>query len=244
MTAFSVQIHDRLSSTSDEIQRLAAGGAPHGTVVIAREQTRGRGRQARGWDSPRGNLHLSLLLRPAIPARRVAEIGFLAAVAVADAVDMHLPETVRAGLKWPNDVRVRGAKVAGILLESELRGDAVGWVAVGIGVNVAHHPAGLPYAATSLHAEGASAATPEGLAARVLQAFERRTEMWTRHGLPAVLEAWRARADRVGETVQVRHGATLVSGRFEGIGDDGALLLGTDGGLCRITAGEVSFGPG
>ncbi len=244
MTAFSLLVHDRLASTSDEVQRLAAESAPHGTAVMARQQTRGRGRHARAWLSPPGNLHLSLLLRPAVPARRAAEIGFVAALAVADVVDRHLPDGSSAGLKWPNDVRVGGAKIAGILLETELIGEAIAWVALGIGVNIAHHPADTPYPTTSLHARGARSAAPDQVAAALLNAFGRWWETWSEHGFRPVLDAWRARADLLGEIIHVRQGDGTVSGRFEGLDADGALLLATAPGRRRITTGEVSFGPG
>ena len=244
MIAFRLQAYDRLASTSDEIQRLAGQGAPHGTAVIAGQQTQGRGRQGRTWLSPPGNLHLSLLLRPAIPARRAAEIGLLAALAVADAVERHCPEGSRAGLKWPNDVRVSGAKIAGILLESELSGAAIAWMAVGIGVNVAHHPADTPNPATSLHAQGGTPATPDQVAAAVLDAFARWWVTWSDRGFRAVLDAWHARADLLGEIIHVRQGDGVVTGRFEGLDADGTLLLAMASGLHRITTGEISFGPG
>ncbi len=242
MTAFDLLVHDRLASTNDEAQRLAAAGAQHGTVVMAREQTRGRGRQARPWLSPPGNLYLSLLLRPVLEARRAAEIGFVAALAVADAADRCLPDDTRARLKWPNDVRVGGAKIGGVLLESELSGDALVWIAVGIGVNIAHHP-DTPYLATSLHALGATAATPDELAAILLDAFDHRWSAWSSDGFKPVLDAWHARADRLGDIIHVRQGdGAVATGRFEGLDTDGALLLVTASGRRRITTGEVSFG--
>ena len=117
MIAFDVRHYDSIGSTNDEAMRLAREGAVHGTVVHADEQTAGRGRLSRRWLSPPGNLYLSIVLRPDVPAARSAEIGLVAALAVADAVDALLPQQVRATLKWPNDVLVRDGKIAGILLE-------------------------------------------------------------------------------------------------------------------------------
>ena len=103
-----------VGSTNDEAARLADTGVPEGTVVWSREQTGGRGRRGRHWASPPGNLYTSTILRPACAAPRAAELGFVAALAVADIVPVGRP--VR--LKWPNDVLVDGGKIAGILLES------------------------------------------------------------------------------------------------------------------------------
>ena len=128
---FIVWHHDKIGSTNDEARRLAQEGAPHGTVVHADEQTSGRGRMAHTWFSPPGNLYVSILLRTGQPAGRTAELSFLAALAVADTVEALLPRQTRAMLKWPNDVLVSGAKIAGILLEQV--DDAT---VIGIGLNV------------------------------------------------------------------------------------------------------------
>src|ERR1700744_3471109 len=128
---FTVWNHDRIGSTNDEARRLAKEGAPHGTVVHADEQTAGRGRMAHKWFSPPGNLYVSILLRTGEPAARTAELSFLAALAVADTAGARLPRQTRAMLKWPNDVLVSGAKIAGILLEQV--DDAT---IMGIGLNV------------------------------------------------------------------------------------------------------------
>ena len=130
---------DEAGSTNDEAKARAAAGAPDGTVVWARQQRAGRGRRGRDWVSPPGNLYVSVILRPACEARHVAQLSFVAALAVLDLVDGPLPG--RARCKWPNDILVDGAKVAGILLESALEpGGRVDWVVLGIGVNLASHP--------------------------------------------------------------------------------------------------------
>ena len=130
---------DEAGSTNDEAKDRAVAGAPEGTVIWARQQRAGRGRRGRAWVSPPGNLYLSVILRPACEARSVAQLSFVAALAVLDLVDGPLPG--RACCKWPNDILVDGGKVAGILLESALRAEGrVDWVVLGIGVNLASHP--------------------------------------------------------------------------------------------------------
>ena len=128
---------DSVGSTNDEAARLADAGAPEGTVVWSREQTGGRGRRGRHWASPVGNLYSSTILRPDCAAPRAAELGFVAALAVADIV----PPGRALRVKWPNDVLVDGGKVAGILLESAIgQTGQVQHVVAGIGVNVGFAP--------------------------------------------------------------------------------------------------------
>ena len=135
MIAFDVRHYDSIGSTNDEALRLAREGAAHGTVVHADQQTAGRGRLSRRWLSPPGNLYLSDRAAPE-PARSAhVELGFVAALAVADAIDALLPRQVRTTLKWPNDVLVRDGKIAGILLEHA--DDAL---ILGIGLNVLQAP--------------------------------------------------------------------------------------------------------
>ncbi|HEY0183926.1 MAG TPA: biotin--[acetyl-CoA-carboxylase] ligase [Rhodopila sp.] len=227
----NVILHEELGSTSDEARRLAQGGAPHGTVVVARRQTAGRGRLGRVWVSPVGNLYASFLLRPGVAAARVPEIGFIAAVSVADAVDAALAAAA-AALKWPNDVQIAGAKVAGILVEAE----SDGVVIVGTGVNVGFAPLDLPYPVTSLAAHG-SAATVDAVLQALAAAFERHLAAWSAAGFGPVREAWLRRGPALGQAVQLRTGQ---QGDFAGLDADGALLLATPAGVRRVVVGEVT----
>src|ERR1700733_2246808 len=172
MTAFDVRHYDRLGSTNDEARRLADGGAAHGTVVHADEQSSGRGRLSRRWFSPPGNLYLSIVLRLDLPQARSVELGFLAALAVADAVDVLLPRQVRATLKWPNDVMVREGKIAGILVEQA--GEAM---ILGIGLNVLHAPGGVPYQVSTIVGCG-GLATVDGTREKLLSALASWIEVW------------------------------------------------------------------
>ena len=149
--------HERIASTSDEAKRLAAEGAPAGTLVWARVQTAGRGRQGRAWISPAGNFYASLILRPPVSVASAAQLGFVAALAVADACLAFAPEAALS-LKWPNDVLLSGRKLAGLLLESQSHGDgALDWLVLGIGINLATYPVEVEYPATALAATGADA---------------------------------------------------------------------------------------
>jgi BirA family biotin operon repressor/biotin-[acetyl-CoA-carboxylase] ligase len=223
---------DSVGSTNDEAARLADAGAPEGTLVWAREQTGGRGRRGRAWASPVGNLYTSTILRPDCPAARAAELGFVAALAVADIV----PAGRAVKVKWPNDVLVDGGKVAGILLESAIsQTGVVQHVVAGIGINVAFAPQ-LPdmrYPGSALG--GAVEDSLEAFAA----AFARRLAEWRHEGFAAVRANWLAKAGPVGAEVDVRLGDQLVRGRFSGLDPDGALLLDTADGRRRIVSGEL-----
>ncbi len=221
-----------VGSTNDEAGRLADAGAAEGTVVWAREQSGGRGRRGRTWASPPGNLYTSTIVRPACPAARAPELGFACALAVTDIV----PAGRAVRVKWPNDVLVDGGKVAGILLESAVAaGGAVEHVVAGVGINVGFAPQlpGMRYPGARLGGtvEAALEAYAAALAARLAQ--------WRRDGFAAVRAAWLERAGPLGETVDVRLGEELVSGRFGGVDGEGALLLDTPAGPRRIVSGEL-----
>lgn len=231
---------ERIGSTSDEARRLALGGAPEGTLVWAGEQTDGRGRRGRSWNSPPGNLYLSLVLRPGCTATAAAELGFIAAVATGEACRQFLPPAVGLSLKWPNDVLIEGGKTAGILLETQTAAETrLAWVVLGIGVNLVSHPEGTEYPATSLQAAGAGRVTPavalEALAARFLLWYER----WRAEGFAPVRAAWLLRADRLGSEIRVRLPRRELTGRFLGIDEAGGLLLDHVEGCQRIAAAEV-----
>ena len=223
---------DTVGSTNDEAAQLADAGAPEGTVVWSREQTGGRGRRGRVWASPVGNLYTSTILRPDCPAQRAAELGFAAALAVADIV----PAGREVRVKWPNDVLVDGGKIAGILLESAIgQTGQVQHVVAGIGVNVGFAPQ-LPemrYPGSALG--GSVEAALEKLAA----ALAARLAEWRREGFETVRAAWLAKAGPLGAEVDVKLGEGLVRGRFAGLDREGALLLDTATGPRKIVSGEL-----
>ncbi len=230
---WTLHAHDSLGSTSDEARRLAAEGAPSGVVVTARQQTKGRGRFGRPWSSPPGNLYASFLLRPGVPAARAAELGFVAGLAAMDACDALLPVGQRVSLKWPNDVLLDGAKLAGILTETT--GDDA--VIAGIGLNVEWAPDGLSYPATCLcaHTHVAVGAALQALAG----ALARRLVSWQADGFGAVRQAWMARGPEPKAMVRVRVGASEWCGLYGGLDETGALLLDDAGVRRKFVAGEV-----
>lgn len=230
---FTVWHHDRIGSTNDEARRLAAEGAPHGTVVHADEQTRGRGRMAHTWFSPPGNLYISILLRTGQSAGRAAELSFVAALAVADTAEALLPRQTRVMLKWPNDVLVSGAKIAGILLE-QVDGASI----VGIGLNVLEAPSTAAYKTTTIVANGGIASV-DGARDILLDRFGRHLADWRAEGFASIREQWLGRSYPIGAAIRANSAGQAIAGYFAGLDPDGALLLDTSLGRQRIVAGEV-----
>jgi BirA family transcriptional regulator, biotin operon repressor / biotin---[acetyl-CoA-carboxylase] ligase len=239
--AYRLVALDRVGSTMDEARRLAADGAEDGTLVWAREQTGGRGRLGRAWESPPGNLYCTLVLRPDIPLSRAPELGFVAALGVGGMVGAMAPPMTEIRYKWPNDVLLNDAKCSGILLESSTRPDgALDFLVLGVGVNLASHPRDTAFPATSLRAEGAEVTEVEA----GLESFARHLlhwiDRWLDEGFPAVRKAWLDRAWRLNERLDVKLGDGDVSGSFAGLADDGALILALADGTRRvIAAGDV-----
>jgi BirA family biotin operon repressor/biotin-[acetyl-CoA-carboxylase] ligase len=230
---FTVWHHNTIGSTNDEARRLAAEGAPHGTVVHADEQTAGRGRLAHTWFSPPGNLYVSILLRTGQPAARTTELSFVAALAVADTVEALLPRQTRTMLKWPNDVLVSGAKIAGILLEQVE--DAT---IIGIGLNVLAAPSNAAYKATTIAASGGIASV-DGARDLLLDRLGRHVSIWRDQGFAPIRQAWLERSYPIGAAIRASSAGHVVAGNFAGLDLDGALLLDTPQGQQRIVAGDV-----
>lgn len=229
-------------STNDEAKDRARAGAPEGTLVWAHRQTAGRGRRGRAWESGAGNLACSLILRPGLPPAQAALVSFAAALAVADAVCPLIPG--RPTLKWPNDVLVGGAKISGILLESEPGpGGNVDWLVLGVGVNVTDSLTDAPYPATSLRAAGADPAIDAGL---VLRAYANHVVLWYRRllgqGFAPLRAAWLNAAHGLGGTVTVRLAQESFQGTLLDLDDDGGLLVACGDTVRRVTAGDVFFG--
>jgi BirA family transcriptional regulator, biotin operon repressor / biotin---[acetyl-CoA-carboxylase] ligase len=239
-SGFRLLRYETLGSTNDEAKRLARQGEPCGAIVYAMTQTAGRGRRGREWVSPAtGNLYSSLLWRPKCPAARAAQLGFVAALAMGEALDGFVPQGARLRFKWPNDLLLNGKKLTGILLESETGAAAVEFVVIGIGVNLATAPVGTETVATSLAAEGAPGVTPEMVLPRFAEAFGRWEATWRQGGFVAIRPAWLARAGGVGEDMHVRLERETLHGRFLDLDDAGALLLGQAAGPRRIAAGDI-----
>ncbi|WP_137391355.1 biotin--[acetyl-CoA-carboxylase] ligase [Rhodoligotrophos defluvii] len=241
---YRLAVLDEIDSTNAEAMRRALAG-DHGPLwLMARRQTGGRGRYGRHWVSEPGNLYTSLMMTAPAAHARLANLSFVAALALSDAVAQLLDEPARSQLrlKWPNDLLIAGAKTSGILLEAQpLPNSRELALALGFGVNIDHRPSlALPYAATFLAEHGVTV-TPGGLLQLLAERFDHWHRTWTGpRGFAPVREAWLARAQGVGAPIEVKLQGETIHGIFEDLDDDGALvLLLSNGQRRKILAGDV-----
>ncbi|NIA67282.1 biotin--[acetyl-CoA-carboxylase] ligase [Pelagibius litoralis] len=235
---------EEVDSTSSEAKRRAAEGAEDGTLIWARRQSAAYGRRGRPWDSGEGNLFLSLIVRPDCTLAEAAQLSFLTALALGDAVGSVAPPMIEVTYKWPNDVLFNARKGAGILLES--KGDGHGgleWLVIGVGANVTSFPPESRFPATSLHFEGCPSSVS---AVDLLEAFSRHMLSWVNRwlddGFAPGRQAWLNHAHGLSEDIEVRLPQETLSGRFQGLDPQGALQLALpDGSTRSIAAGEVYF---
>jgi len=228
------------TSTMDVARQEAEAGTPAGTVVLAEEQTKGRGRFDRAWVSPAGkNLYLTLVMRP--PLDRLRSLGIIAPLAIALAVEDSTGLAPR--IKWPNDVLIDGRKLSGILIESEISGSAVEYALVGPGINVnfdIEQSPEIAAIATSIKRELGRETSREHLLAAFLNQFEALYEDAPTGD--AVLQDWRSRLDTLGREVRVTFRDQVYEGTAEDVDRDGNLILVQPDGTRRtVEAGEVTL---
>ena len=250
----AIEHYAQTGSTNDLARRQARAGHPEGLVILADQQTAGRGRMGRAWAAPPGSsLLLSLLLRPAwLPPADSFALTMLASVALCEAVEQVAP--LRAALKWPHDLLlpVRTAagpvlrKAAGILSEIELAEERIAWVVIGIGINVNWSPSGvvdgrdLAEVATSVGAAAGQPIERVPLLRALLERLDARYDALRRDGRADLFDAWRARLTMLGQPVEIR----LPRGELRGVAEDvepsGALRVrGEQGALHTVMAGDV-----
>ena len=230
--------HDTIGSTNAEALRLARGGEGGPLWITAKTQTAGRGRRGRTWVSEPGNLYASLLLTDPSAPEHFPELSFVAALALHDAIGGRIPGLAsRVVLKWPNDLLIDRNKFAGILIEGE-----GATVAVGIGVNCVHHPAGTDTPATDLATAGVRT-SPKSLFVLLSAAMAARLAQWNRGADFAAIRAdWLARAAGIGKPIRVTSGEGEVSGLFDGIDTSGRLVIRlADGTMRTMAAGDVTL---
>jgi BirA family biotin operon repressor/biotin-[acetyl-CoA-carboxylase] ligase len=234
---------DEVGSTNDVLKERARAGAPEFSVVTATIQTAGRGRSGHAWSSPAGNLFLSVLLRPRVPAEDLVALPLAVGVAVAEAASDLGAEAL---LKWPNDVMSGEKKLGGILVEGSGGAGGVEAVVAGIGVNVgldlSELPEDLRPRVTSLAVATGRAVPVAEVAAAVLARLRLWYDRLARDGRAPVLAAWKARAvPWWGRTVEARSGGSVLRGTLRDLDARGALLLDLeDGRRVAVVSGEVS----
>jgi BirA family biotin operon repressor/biotin-[acetyl-CoA-carboxylase] ligase len=233
--------HETIGSTNDQARRLAAEGEPGPLWITAATQTAGRGRRGRAWVSPVGNLSSTLLIKPERPVAECAQLSFVAALASSDTV-AQFARDADVKVKWPNDVLANGRKISGILLESASAGAEPYFLAIGIGVNLAHFPPDTEFPATSLAALGVVVPSVAVALAQLASGFAKWYELWRGQGFAPIRDAWLARAANLGSRIRARLTNEETSGVFEGIDETGSLVLRESVDRVRtIAAGEVFF---
>ncbi|MCE2516817.1 MAG: biotin--[acetyl-CoA-carboxylase] ligase [Alphaproteobacteria bacterium] len=228
---------DVVTSTSDHLREALAANAPEGTAFRANVQTKGRGRQGRDWQSPAGNLYVSILLKPQRPMAEWPSLSLITALALRDAM-MTFRAADDLALKWPNDLLYRGDKCAGLLLEVE-----DGAILLGCGVNLDAEPVAVDgWQAGSLNRDPdlpnvSAAALMAELETRLVARYNR----WNRSGFAEQLDDWHDAAAHLGQTLKIDLGAGApLVGQFTTLNPDGSLCLRTADGVDHmITAGEV-----
>ncbi len=229
-------------STNEDMALLAKQGVAPWTVVQALVQTSGRGRHGKSWDSQKGNLFLSLLLRPNINRMRWGELSLLSAVAVASTLSDYVENQI-IEVKWPNDVLVNGKKIAGILLEVADFNAKEPSVIVGVGVNISKTPEKFEYPVTCINNYKSGYTSVDTVFISLLHHFVYWFHIWEDNGFGAIKDEWMRRAFKLGGSVSVENKNGLKAEyKFKGIDMEGAILLDDENGKRnRIRSGTVRF---
>jgi BirA family biotin operon repressor/biotin-[acetyl-CoA-carboxylase] ligase len=238
-----IQVFDKTTSTNDVVEKLARDGVKEGAVVFAEAQTKGRGRLGRKWISPpRKGLWFSVLLRPDLRPQAVTQLTIMAATALVRAIQEQ--SGLWAEIKWPNDLLLRGKKVAGILTELSAELDRVKWVVLGIGLNInlnaGEFAPELRPLATSLKIETGRTFDRAALAASILRELDTNYAKISGGDFESVANEWQERCATIGRNVTILIGDLRLQGRAESLDDDGALILRTQHGRVeRVISGDV-----
>jgi BirA family transcriptional regulator, biotin operon repressor / biotin---[acetyl-CoA-carboxylase] ligase len=241
----SIIHRETVTSTQIIAHQLAMNNAPHGTVVIADEQTAGKGRLNREWFSAKNKgIWLSIIIRPAILPYLAPQLTLLTATVLADVLRKNLD--LNPKIKWPNDIIVQDKKVSGILTEMQAEQDRVQYIVIGIGMNVNQKleeiPDDIQSKATSLMIQTGRNLDITNLIQKILISFEKTYEEYSNHGFPIIKERWESYGYRLGEKTKIKTFQSVQDAILIGIADDGALLAKyNDGEVKRIYSGEIDW---
>lgn len=232
------------ASTNSDAIHLAQQGAAHGTLVLAEQQTAGRGRLDRKWEAPAGRaLTFSLVLRPQLPPSSAPQITLISALALVHSIRDQF--RIPARIKWPNDILIAGRKAAGILTEMQAESDRIRFLVLGIGINCNQDreelPGSLRYPATSIAIEYGTTIDRCGFLAALLAALEHQFERLERFGFAGLLEEIAKFSEVLGAQVVVAMGGKTITGRVEGMTAEGALKILTASGSHEVIwAGDIT----
>jgi BirA family transcriptional regulator, biotin operon repressor / biotin---[acetyl-CoA-carboxylase] ligase len=237
--------YPEIGSTNDEAFRLGNSGAPEGAAVIADSQTKGKGRLQRVWHSPSGsNIYTSILLRPKFGPERAPQISIAAGVAVAETLSDYCPDQIQ--LKWPNDVLLNNKKVCGILSQIKTSANGIGFVILGIGINVNilydQLPSDIRNIATSMAIETGREIDRVELIIGLYENMAKWYKQLTQEGFGAVKEKWLNLAPMIGRKVQVMFHQEVISGEALGLDEDGSLIILTvNNEKVKVSAGDATI---
>ncbi|MDQ6973805.1 MAG: biotin--[acetyl-CoA-carboxylase] ligase [Mariprofundaceae bacterium] len=235
-----LEYFETIDSTNREAMRQLEVGVESGTVIIAQQQSSGRGRLGRVWHSMKDGLAMSIILRPDVAAEKVSQLSLVTAVALHQALIHYTPD-IR--LKWPNDLLIHGAKVSGILTEIQMTSKHVDGVVIGLGVNVKAPPMGWPddieQRATDLQSHAIQTVSRSSCAIDILQSLDKWYETYLQQGFSPIRKAWWQAHIASQKNIRVFDGKDYIQGIAIGLDQDGALLLDVQGHVQRLMAGEV-----
>nr|WP_149474087.1 biotin--[acetyl-CoA-carboxylase] ligase [Oceanobacillus polygoni] len=225
--------HPTVDSTQAIGHQAAREGGPHGTIIVADEQTGGRGRMNRSWHSAKGKgMWLSIILRPKILPNHAAQLTLLTATVLADVLDKY--DSVKPFIKWPNDILINEKKAAGILTEMQAEQDQIQYILIGIGLNVNQTRDDLhediQSKATSLRIESGNELSIKNLIQELLIAFEASFDKYMEQGFLPIKKKWESYGFKIGEEIAIKTFKDYWRAPFHGISEDGALCTETEEG--------------
>ncbi len=230
-----------ISSTNQKAKELAYAGQPEGTIVVAEQQSKGRGRFNRAWESPKGGLYFSFILQPQVSVDKASLLPLVTALAVAKTMSKY---GVSVQIKWPNDIHSHGKKIAGILLESEIQKDVLRFVIIGVGINVntKTFSSELTEKATSVLREIRRPVVLVSVLQDFLREFDRYYHFFLDGVYTHICDEWKENSDTLGKQVCVSHGALEITGTAVDIDEGGFLIVRTDQGeIKKISSGDCFY---
>ena len=240
----NVFIFNQISSTNIKAKDLAQHGEQEGTIVISRTQTKGRGRFDRKWESPRGGLYSSIILRPKIKPDKTTLLTMVGSLSVCKTINSLYG--LSSTIKWPNDVMINRKKVAGILLEAELDNDKVDYVVLGIGLNLNTNldllPPELRYNSTSIFNELNQTVDHHSFLKHLFMTLNEHYSKFINQDINSILSEWKKQSDTIGRNVRILTSSEKIIGKAFDIDESGFLIITTNlGEQKKITSGDCFY---
>ena len=212
-----------VTSTMDQAKQHAQDGCPHFSIIVADQQNKGRGRLDRSWESQKGGLYFTIVLRPEIPPAIIHQMSFTASVCLVDILRKHYH--IEALIKWPNDILIDNQKICGILCEMEVEADLIKYLNIGMGININKAPKIKNIATTSIKQEWGKKASRKKVLKQFIEQFQKRLES---NDFQSVLEQWQKYSATLNRDVEIKTIRDVKKGRAVGINESGALILETE----------------